>query len=229
MASGLPSLPNDAIASYHFAVEIDGVEIASSRRSAASTSRDRRDRAQGEHAGRQADDPEAARRAQAADDHPASAAKNSTTRRSGTGTRRCSQGKIADGPQERLDHPQRLRGRRGRAATTSPTAGLEGARSAPSRPASTEVLMEEVIIVAKSSSESDVRARSTASARRPVRTPDRRARAMRRCGPSSRSCCRAASSTSGHRPPRRRHAPGDGPGRDPARCGIRGCARTRRT
>jgi phage tail-like protein len=28
MASGLPSLPNDAIASYHFAVEIDGVEIA---------------------------------------------------------------------------------------------------------------------------------------------------------------------------------------------------------
>ena len=28
MAAGLPSLPNDAIASYHFAVEIDGVEIA---------------------------------------------------------------------------------------------------------------------------------------------------------------------------------------------------------
>ena len=28
MASGLPSMPNDAIASYHFAVEIDGVEIA---------------------------------------------------------------------------------------------------------------------------------------------------------------------------------------------------------
>jgi phage tail-like protein len=28
MPSGLPSLPNDAIASYHFAVEIDGVEIA---------------------------------------------------------------------------------------------------------------------------------------------------------------------------------------------------------
>jgi phage tail-like protein len=28
MPSGLPSMPNDAIASYHFAVEIDGVEIA---------------------------------------------------------------------------------------------------------------------------------------------------------------------------------------------------------
>ena len=28
MASGLPSLPNDALASYHFAIEIDGVEIA---------------------------------------------------------------------------------------------------------------------------------------------------------------------------------------------------------
>jgi phage tail-like protein len=28
MAKGLPSLPNDAIASYHFAVEIDNTEIA---------------------------------------------------------------------------------------------------------------------------------------------------------------------------------------------------------
>jgi phage tail-like protein len=28
MPVGLPSLPNDALASYHFAVEIDGVEIA---------------------------------------------------------------------------------------------------------------------------------------------------------------------------------------------------------
>jgi phage tail-like protein len=28
MASGLPSLPTDAIASYHFAVEIDGIELA---------------------------------------------------------------------------------------------------------------------------------------------------------------------------------------------------------
>ena len=28
MPSGLPSLPSDAIASYHFAVEIDGVELA---------------------------------------------------------------------------------------------------------------------------------------------------------------------------------------------------------
>ena len=28
MAAGLPSLPTDAIASYHFAVEIDGIELA---------------------------------------------------------------------------------------------------------------------------------------------------------------------------------------------------------
>jgi phage tail-like protein len=28
MASGLPGLPNDAIASYHFSVEIDGIELA---------------------------------------------------------------------------------------------------------------------------------------------------------------------------------------------------------
>ncbi len=28
MPSGLPSLPSDAIASYHFAVEIDGIELA---------------------------------------------------------------------------------------------------------------------------------------------------------------------------------------------------------
>ena len=28
MATGLPDLPSDAIASYHFAVEIDGVELA---------------------------------------------------------------------------------------------------------------------------------------------------------------------------------------------------------
>ena len=28
MPAGLPSMPSDAIASYHFSVEIDGVELA---------------------------------------------------------------------------------------------------------------------------------------------------------------------------------------------------------
>ena len=74
---------------------------------------------------------------------PSSAART-RPRRSGTGTTRCYQGKIGERPQERLDHPHRLRWAARSPATTSPTRWVSKITMGTLKAGANEVLMEEI-------------------------------------------------------------------------------------